>query len=137
MILQVARKITGKTQLELSRHVGISQTLISLYESGEADYIHYEQKKMIENVLGLKVNWRMTPEREPLTREEIRDMRWMYQTLSANAPAEKVNTWLSGFKTSREAFVEAKRVIDTNVVAIPMLEMKWKSDGTPDFSELD
>ncbi len=135
--LNVVRGISGVTQVQLSRHTGVNQAILSLFENGETEYLHYEQKKMIENILGLKIDWSTTPEEDPLSRAEIRDMRFFYKTLTNNAPVEEVNSWLSGFDTSREAYTEAKRVIDTNVVAIPVLEMKWNSDGTPDFSHID
>ncbi len=137
MKLNVARAITGSTQKELAKKCGVSQTAISFVESGEVSLLHYGQKLSIEKLIGIKVNWDAEPEEDPLSRAEIRDMRFFYKTLTNNAPVEDVNSWLSGFDTSREAYTEAKRVIDTNVVAIPVLEMKWNSDGTPDFSHID
>ncbi len=144
MRLNIVRTISGKTQKELEKHCGVNQTAISLCEKGTADYLHYGQKKSIEDFLGIRVDWNTTPEVDPLTRGEIRDMKFFYQTIleSSKATENEVKEWIGSFDTSRDAYVEAKKIIDNNVgVRMPKPpEARWttneKGQAVADFSHL-
>lgn len=58
--LRLARRKKGVTQKELGRHLGLSESIISYFETGER-IISPQNIQKIENILGVKFRGENTP----------------------------------------------------------------------------
>ena len=124
MHLLATRYIQNLNQYDLQKHCGVSQTVISHYESKGIDYLKPEDKENIELYLEMKINWDVE-EQSPLSKSELKDLRFFVENIRRDNGKEKTFRWLESFGTSREAYTEAKRIINKMRASIPMSEIAF------------
>ncbi len=116
MKLYAARFIQSISQADIQRECGIYQPVLSLFENSGIDNLRDEHKKKIETYLKMRVDWDTGKESDPLSREELKDLRYFVACIKKGNGEKKTFKWLGSFDTARKAYVEAKKIIDRSLI---------------------
>ncbi len=109
MRLYESRYVQNISQTDLERECGLYQPAISKLEKGRIDNITSANKRKIEKYLRMRIDWSVEEESHPLTRQELKELRYFVRRMRENNSIVKVNNWLSS-KTARQAHTAGKKI---------------------------
>lgn len=104
MNLAMARFITNKTQLDIQANTGVFQTKLSRFENYKIDCLRLDEKRKIENYLGLKIDWNLQQKDDPLNRLEKSEIKFFLNYIKKAKGEKETMTWLNSFESDRELY---------------------------------
>lgn len=123
MRLYESRYVQNISQTDLERECGLYQPAISKLEKGRIDNITAANKKKIEKYLRMKIDWSTEEENHPLSKQELKELRYFVKRMRGHNSKVNVNRWLSS-KTARQVHTAGKKFI-----APPMPIVKYDKKG--------